>query len=82
MKDETRQALQKTDWIYRQFYTTMSVSEDENVEIHVQNTDTFEEYMQLIDSSFINHHDSLRLFDEPFDVFDYLLHHFADVVVS
>lgn len=44
MKDETRQALQKTDWIYHQFYTTMRVNEDETITIHVQDTETFEEY--------------------------------------
>jgi hypothetical protein len=44
MKDETRQALKKAEWTYQNFSTAMRLTEDEAVELFVQNTETFEEY--------------------------------------
>jgi hypothetical protein len=64
------------------FFVTMRVTADDTVAIVAQDTEAMQEYRLLIDLAFIKGHDSLRLFDEPFDVFDYLYHHSADVVVS
>jgi hypothetical protein len=82
MKDEAQQALNNIDWLYKQFTINMKITTGEVMEIYVLNNETFEQYTQIIDQTFITEHDGLRLFDEPFDLFDYLYHHSEDIVVS
>jgi hypothetical protein len=82
MKDEEKQALQSVDYVYKQFSMNMKITQEEAIEINVLNNDTFEQYRQIINQAFLTQHDCLRLFDEPFDLFDYLIHHSEEVVVS
>jgi hypothetical protein len=82
MKDEEKQSLQNANCAYKQFSMNMKITPEEAIEINVLNNDTFEQYRQLINHTFLTQHDGLRLFDEPFDLFDYLVHHLEDVVIS
>jgi hypothetical protein len=81
MKDEERQALHNMHYVYKQFRMNMKITPEEAIEISVLNTETFEQYHQLIGQAFLTEHEGLRLFDEPFDLFDYLIHHLEEVVI-
>lgn len=52
-------------------------SEDASLEIRVEDSDTLERYVQIIEATYIGEtKDFINIFEEPIEIMDYFMHNF------
>lgn len=72
------QAMSGFSGKYKQYQITLKLSsEDASLEVRVEDSDTLERYVQIIDTIYISEtKDFINIFEEPIEILDYFMHNF------